>query len=151
MKPQEIKEILKSLRKTDIEEVRYSCGDNSLYFKRGNIDKIVKNDIKEMPVANIISNDISVNSESKLQKLSSIVSIKSEAVGTFSNIVGDNKPPIAVKGTKIKVGQKVGQVEAMKIAKDVLSKVKGEVLDVLVSNGESVEYGQDLILVDTDK
>jgi acetyl-CoA carboxylase biotin carboxyl carrier protein len=70
-------------------------------------------------------------------------------VGTFASAPSNDKPPFVIEGSEVKQGQKVGQVEAMKIIKDVQSNVKGKIVKVIVSNGESVEYGQDLFLVET--
>ena len=47
------------------------------------------------------------------------------------------------------IGQKIGAIEAMKIIKDVVAVIKGKVVKVCVKNGQSVEYGQELFLVDT--
>ena len=79
------------------------------------------------------------------------VVIKSTMVGTFANAASNDKPPFVKEGSVVEPGQKVGQIEAMKIIKDVHSKVKGKVVKIYVSNGESVEYGQDLFLIDTGK
>ncbi len=49
----------------------------------------------------------------------------------------------------MEIGQKVGAIEAMKIIKDVMSTTKGKVVKISVTNGQSVEYGQELFLVDT--
>ena len=47
-------------------------------------------------------------------------------------------------------GQKVGIIEAMKIMKEMDSNIKGRIVKVLVENGQPVEYGQELFLVDTE-
>ena len=54
-----------------------------------------------------------------------------------------------MEGNHIEVGQKIGAIEAMKIIKDVMSTAKGKVIKTCVVNGQSVEYGQELFLVDT--
>ena len=76
-------------------------------------------------------------------------SIKSKMVGTFYNAPAHDKPPYIVEGSHIEIGQKIGAIEAMKIIKDVMSTAKGKVIKICVSNGQSVEYGQELFLVDT--
>ena len=70
-------------------------------------------------------------------------------VGTFYNAPAHDKPPYIVEGSHIEIGQKIGAIEAMKIIKDVMSTAKGKVIKICVSNGQSVEYGQELFLVDT--
>lgn len=141
MNPQEIKEFLKSIKNTDIEELHYESGSDSLYFK--------KNDVEL--VAPVVKETAASLPEQKKEEKSSIVAIKSTMVGTFASAQSNDKPPFVKEGSSVKAGQKIGQIEAMKIIKDVLSKVSGKIVKVSVSNGESVEYGQELFLVDTSK
>jgi acetyl-CoA carboxylase biotin carboxyl carrier protein len=47
-------------------------------------------------------------------------------------------------------GQKIGVIEAMKIIKDVTSNVQGKIVKVCVKNGQSVEYGQELFVIDPE-
>ncbi|MDR2772828.1 MAG: hypothetical protein LBB93_05110 [Elusimicrobiota bacterium] len=145
MKPQEIKEVLKSLRKTDIEEIRYESGGNALYFKRSAVTRLADPEIVVDPPAEPQTPD------QPTEEKTPIIAVKSTVVGTFFYVGKDDTIPISSKGAKVKVGQKIGQVEAMKISKDVLSTVDGEIVEILVANGAPVEYGQDLVLVDTGK
>jgi biotin carboxyl carrier protein len=140
MNPQEVKDFLKSIKDTDIEEMRYQNGGDSLYFK--------KNVMLIVPISkesNVIKNK---KSEDKKQ---TIVAIKSTMVGTFISTRNIDDLPFIKKGDSIAIGQKIGQMEAMKIIKDVHSNVKGKIVKVSISNGQSVEYGQELFLVDTNK
>ncbi|MCL2389982.1 MAG: hypothetical protein FWD54_02800 [Endomicrobia bacterium] len=138
MNPQEIKEFLKSIRETDIEELQYETGGDSLYFKKSDVEA----DIPEVKQEVIVK-------EKPIEVKPTVVAIKSTLVGTFSSAPSNDKPPFVKEGMEILPGQKVGHIEAMKIIKDVISKVKGKIVKVKVSNGESVEYGQELFLVDT--
>ncbi|MDR1696196.1 MAG: hypothetical protein LBR69_06175 [Endomicrobium sp.] len=141
MNPQEIKDFLKSIRETDIEELQYESGGNSFYFKKNGVEAYVP-EAKQKPAAAAVK-------ENPAEAKSTVVAIKSTMVGTFSNAPGNDKPPFVKEGALIDAGQKVGHIEAMKIIKDVISRVKGKIVKVSVSNGESVEYGQELFLVDT--
>ena len=140
MNPQEIKDFLKSIKGTDIEELQYQSGTSSLYFKKNDVEASLP-ETKEVVVPAVKAAE---------PKPTTVV-IKSTMVGTFANAANNDKPPFVKEGSEVEPGQKVGQIEAMKIIKDVNSKVKGKVVKVYVSNGESVEYGQDLFLVDTGK
>ncbi|GMO67753.1 MAG: hypothetical protein Nk1A_6210 [Endomicrobiia bacterium] len=139
MNPQKIKEFLKSIKDTDIKEMRYQSDENFFYFKKSNVTTTV------VPP---IENEIVIKEEKKERKKLTLTSIKSTMVGTFINVQNNNKLPLVKEGDNIIIGQKIGQVEAMKIIKDVYSNVKGKILKVLVSNGQAVEYGQELFLVD---
>jgi acetyl-CoA carboxylase biotin carboxyl carrier protein len=142
MNPQEIKEFLKSIKHTDIEEMQYHNGSDSLYFKKSEVEHIA---IPDVPLKE------SVVEDKKALKKDSLVSIKSTIVGTFLSTPGGDKPPFVKEGDNIVVGQTIGQIEAMKIIKDVKAKIKGKVIKIFVSNSQAVEYGQELFLIDTSK
>ena len=146
MKPQDIKEFLKALRKTDIEELRYKSGEDTLYFKKGDVPALQSDPpVEQSPV---VAADI--KEPEPIPPKTTVIAIKSTVVGIFS-CTGADKAPLVSKGMKVKAGQKVGRIEAMKIVKDVISNIKGEVVDILAMDGEPVEFGQDLILIDTGK
>jgi acetyl-CoA carboxylase biotin carboxyl carrier protein len=142
MTPQEIKDFLKLIRNTDIEEMRYRSGENSLYFKKSEVEPATLPSEKK----NITNKD-----KKKEDKKLPLVAIKSTAVGTFISFRESDKAPFVVEGDNIVVGQKIGQLEAMKIIKDINSNCEGKILKVLVSNGQPVGYGQELFLVDVNK
>ncbi|MDR1086917.1 MAG: hypothetical protein LBL16_01530 [Endomicrobium sp.] len=141
MNPQEIKEFLKSIKHTDIEEMEYHSGNNSLYFKKSEIEHA------QYPLVC----GKGVVEEKKVQEKDFIVPIKSKMVGIFSISYEADTPSFVKEGDIVTVDQKVGQIEAMKIIKDVKAKIKGKIVKVLVSDGQAVEYGQELFLVDTSK
>jgi acetyl-CoA carboxylase biotin carboxyl carrier protein len=143
MNLQEIKELLKSIKNTDIEEIQYQSGENSLYLKKTDV-KAIAPDVREVAEAKV------KNKKEEDKKLT-LIAIKSTMVGTFASTQSNDKPPFVREGDTIDVGQKIGQIEAMKITKDILSNIKGRISKILISNGQSVEYGQKLFLVDTNK
>jgi biotin carboxyl carrier protein len=140
MTPQEIKDFLKLVRNTDIEEMQYKSGENSFYFKKCEVG----------PVTPTYEKESNANKNKKEEK-SSLVTIKSSSVGTFISFQESDKVPFVVEGDTIVIGQKIGQIEAMKIIKDINSNYKGKILKVLVSNGQPVGYGQELFLLDVSK
>jgi acetyl-CoA carboxylase biotin carboxyl carrier protein len=143
MNPQEIKDFLKSIRDTDIEELCYESGEDYLFLKKSNVEAIV-------PAAKTKEKEVLAKEKPSVPK-STVITIKSTMVGTFSIAPNNDKPPFVMEGDSVKPGQKVGQIEAMKIIKDVHSNASGKIVKIAVSNGQSVEYGQDLFLIDTSK
>lgn len=73
--------------------------------------------------------------------------IKSPIVGTFRRAVTKGRPPLAVKGHSVKPGERLGVVECMKIPTEVLNFNEGVIEDVLVEEGQRVEYGQPLFVI----
>jgi acetyl-CoA carboxylase biotin carboxyl carrier protein len=140
MNAQEVKDFLKSIKDTDIEEMRYQNGKDSLYFKR-NVTPMVHTDKK------IIVNKNKKNEDRK----QTLITIKSTMVGTFVNTQDVDDFTFIKEGDNVIIGQKIGQLEAMKLIKDIRSNIKGKIVKVFISNGQPVEYGQELFLVDTSK
>lgn len=73
--------------------------------------------------------------------------IKSPMVGTFYRAASPESKPFADVGTKVVENSVVCIIEAMKIMNEIQSETKGTVLEVLVENGQPVEYGQRLFKV----
>jgi acetyl-CoA carboxylase biotin carboxyl carrier protein len=73
--------------------------------------------------------------------------IKSPMVGTFYRAASPDSKPFADVGTKVVENSVVCIIEAMKIMNEIQAETKGAVLEVLVENGQPVEYGQRLFKV----
>ena len=73
-----------------------------------------------------------------------IVYIKSPMVGTFYRAASPESKPFADAGTKVVENTVVCIIEAMKIMNEIQAEAKGSVVEVLVENGQPVEYGQRL-------
>jgi acetyl-CoA carboxylase biotin carboxyl carrier protein len=73
--------------------------------------------------------------------------IKSPFVGTFYGSPGPNKPQYAKVGDKVKVGQPLCVLEAMKIMNEIDADVAGEIVEICVENESLVEFGQPLFKI----
>jgi len=76
------------------------------------------------------------------------VEVTSPMVGTFYRAPSPDEPPFVDVGDCIAQGQTVCIIEAMKLMNEVEAEVSGEVIEILVENGEPVEFGQALMRVD---
>lgn len=72
-------------------------------------------------------------------------------VGTFYQAPEPGAKPFVQIGDRVSVGQQVAIVEAMKLMNRVEADVAGTVIDILVSDGQPVEYGQSLLLIDPEE
>jgi len=70
--------------------------------------------------------------------------IKAPFVGTFNTSEQPDKASLVQPGDKIKVGQSVGIIEAMKMMNEVKFDQSGTIDKILVTNGDAVEYDQSL-------
>ena len=73
--------------------------------------------------------------------------VKAPMVGTFYRSAGPDKEAFVKVGDKVQKGQTLCIIEAMKLFNEIEAEVDGEIVEVLVKNGQLVEYGQPLFLV----
>ncbi|MCH7665783.1 MAG: acetyl-CoA carboxylase biotin carboxyl carrier protein [Acidobacteria bacterium] len=76
--------------------------------------------------------------------------ITSPIVGTFYHAPSPDADPYARVGDRVSVGQVLCIVEAMKLMNEIESDVAGEVLEILPSNGQPVEFGEPLFVIRVD-
>ncbi|MFD2611877.1 acetyl-CoA carboxylase biotin carboxyl carrier protein [Paenibacillus gansuensis] len=81
------------------------------------------------------------------QDTSHLHKIVSPMVGTFYTSAAPGTPPYVSTGDKVKPKTVVCIVEAMKLMNEIEAEIQGEIVEVLVENGQLVEYGQPLFLV----
>ncbi len=78
-----------------------------------------------------------------------LIQIKSPIVGTFYRSPSPDSPPYVDKGTKVKKGQPLCVLEAMKMMNTLESEFDGVIEDIAVSNGDLVEFDQVLFTLRT--
>jgi acetyl-CoA carboxylase biotin carboxyl carrier protein len=75
------------------------------------------------------------------------VEIKSPMVGTFYRSPAPDEPAFASIGDRLRVGQTVCIIEAMKLMNEIEAESAGQVMEVLVENGQPIEFGQTLMYI----
>jgi len=78
---------------------------------------------------------------------SNLLKITSPMVGTFYKAASPGAPGFTEVGKTVNVGQSVCIIEAMKLMNEIESEVSGTVVEICVQDGQPVEYGQVLMLV----
>jgi acetyl-CoA carboxylase biotin carboxyl carrier protein len=73
-----------------------------------------------------------------------IVTVRSPMVGTFYSAPGQDAPPFVEIGDRVRVGQILCIIEAMKLMNEIEAEFEGEVLKCHVENGQPVEFGEPL-------
>ncbi|MFW6358963.1 MAG: acetyl-CoA carboxylase biotin carboxyl carrier protein [Chroococcales cyanobacterium] len=81
---------------------------------------------------------------------SKLVDITSPMVGTFYRAPAPDEAPFVEVSDRIQKNQTVCIIEAMKLMNEIEAEVSGQVIEILVENGEPVEYGQPLMRIKPD-
>ena len=88
-------------------------------------------------------------SEASVAEEAGISVISSPMVGTFYRSPSPDSPVFADVGTKVNADSVVCIIEAMKVMNEINSELKGTITEILVENGDAVEFGQPLFKVKT--
>jgi len=149
----EIEHIVKFISGTDIVEFELERPNGKLKVKRN----IGRPEIVEIRPA-VAAPSVVKTSEQKLEeqkaeknaaKNDKLKQITSPMVGTFYRAPSpDIKPFVEVGGT-VKKGQIVCIVEAMKLMNEIESEFNGKIVSILIENGQPVEYGEPLFVIET--
>ena len=92
-----------------------------------------------------VKTDLPINSASSVQEKSpNIITIDSPMVGIIYLTPKPSSPPFVKKGQKVKKGDTICLIEAMKTFNEIKSDKDGIIKDILVKNGEAIEFGQPL-------
>jgi acetyl-CoA carboxylase biotin carboxyl carrier protein len=73
--------------------------------------------------------------------------VKSPMVGTFYSKSSPTAEAFVKVGDKIKKGDTLCIIEAMKLMNEIESEYDGEIVEILVKDGEMVDYGKDLFII----
>ncbi len=73
--------------------------------------------------------------------------VKSPLVGTFYAAPAEDADPFVSVGDTVKKGQTLAIIEAMKLMNEIESEYDGTIAEILVENGQPVEYGQPLFRI----
>lgn len=92
-----------------------------------------------------------VASKLPLESVENIQIIKSPLVGTYYQASGQDQLPFVKVGDVVKEGDCLCIIEAMKVMNELKSPCKGRIKDILVNDGQTIEFNQDLIVIDLEE
>jgi acetyl-CoA carboxylase biotin carboxyl carrier protein len=133
-----IKELVNNLKEFDLTELEYQEGQNKIKVSRA------KSGFEQVKTSSVVSPNKSVL---KSSDESEGIRVKSPIIGTAYLSPEPGAKKFVEVGDKIKKGQTVMIVEAMKTMNHVPSNSDGEVKKILVEDGQPVEFGQTLVLL----
>lgn len=145
----EIKELIKLIDSSSLSEFHLEKDDIKLQIKKESTVKIIKDEKaltlnKEEHISEI---DALKEERIKDKEDENLHLVKCPIVGVFYSSPKPDSPPFVKVGDKIKKGDVLCIVEAMKLMNEITSDVDGEVVEILVENQSPVEYGQPLFKI----
>jgi acetyl-CoA carboxylase biotin carboxyl carrier protein len=161
MNQKELKELIEFLIEKDIAEFELERGDVKVKIKRGG-QHAAAHTRAEVPYvavtvpqsgtpAVVTSAPAAPPAPVDVVPEEELHIVKSPIVGTFYEAPSPGAPPFVKVGDIVEVGQVLCIVEAMKLLNEIESDVAGEIVKKMSSNGQPIEYGQELFAIRAKK
>ena len=143
-----VKKLMELLDQSGMAEIEIIEGEESVKISRfGNAPQMTPT-VAQQPVAVVTPKQVAPTT-SALDKDSQVSGnlISSPMVGTFYSSPSPSAKPFVSVGQHVNKGDTVGIIEAMKIMNQIEADHSGTVVEILVKDGEAVEFGQALIVI----
>ena len=145
MNIRKIEEVVRLMEKHNLTEISVEEEGVKIHLRKGAGGQVEKN--IQMPPPLTATEEHRVP-PTKKEETKNAVEIKAPMVGTFYRAPAPDAKPFIDVGGMIREGDVLCIIEAMKLMNEIKSEVKGKVIDILVENGDPVEFGQVLFLVE---
>jgi acetyl-CoA carboxylase biotin carboxyl carrier protein len=158
MNQKELKELIDFLVEKDITEFELERGDVKVRIKRG-AEPVVIPAVQippqlQVPVTAPVVQPAAASASAATAAATpepaedpGLHIVKSPIVGTYYEAPSPGSPPFIKVGDEVSAGQVLCIVEAMKLMNEIESDVAGEIVKILVTNNQPIEYGQSLFAI----
>lgn len=150
----QIKKLIQLLNDNNLGELKIQEGDFKITIKH-------KDFAKSSGVTSVISAPVATEKPAITQNTltstpsnteepvdANLKTVKAPMIGTFYRAAGEGKEPFVKVGDKVKKGDVLCIIEAMKLFNEIQSEVAGKIVKVMVDNAQAVEYDQPLFLIE---
>jgi acetyl-CoA carboxylase biotin carboxyl carrier protein len=157
MNQKELRELIEFLKQQDIAEFELERGDVKVRIKRSLPTSsapdahFVAVPTAPMPIAPLTMPAAPIPTAKETTPPPAVEEnlhvVHSPIVGTFYESPSPGSPPFVKVGDAVEAGQVLCIVEAMKLMNEIEADISGELMKKLVTNGQPIEYGQDLFVI----
>lgn len=152
MNIKEIKEMLQLMADHHLTEIEIEKDGLKLKLKKGSNGKVISEEYQAapipVPVARMAQSAAPSPAAPKpIEDSANVALVKSPMVGTFYASPAPDQPAYAIVGKKVKEGDVLCIVEAMKLMNEIKAEVSGTIQEILVKNGQPVEFDQPLFKI----
>ncbi len=144
MQIEEIIKLIETVSKNNVDSLNYATDSEKIVIKK-NKTKLVAGEVQAVPVTQ------SVNFEAADTEDAAVAAghtITSPLVGTFYSSPSPDAPSFVNVGDRVKKGQVIGIIEAMKLMNELESDFDGVIKEILVKDETVVEFGQPLFILE---
>jgi acetyl-CoA carboxylase biotin carboxyl carrier protein len=144
-----IRRLVELMNEHELAEIDLRQADQRIRLKKGGEPIVTLGEARPAGAAAPVAAGDHALAAAKAQE--DLVVIKSPMIGTFYASASPETPPFVKVGDHVGPTSPVCIIEAMKVFNEIPAEVSGQVVAVLVENGEPVEFGQPLFKIDAHK
>lgn len=144
----QIKKLIQLLNDNNLGELKVQEGDFKITIRHRDYAKT--SGAASVVAAPAAASAPAASTETKKEEVpaGNFSTVKAPMIGTFYRSAGEGKEPFVKVGDKVKKGDVLCIIEAMKLFNEIQSEVSGKIVKVMVDNAQAVEYDQPLFLVE---
>jgi len=143
-----VKKLMELLEQSGMSEIEIKEGEESVKISRYGNAPLMTPTIRQQPAAMVTPSQVeSTTTAANKGAEASGNLISSPMVGTYYSAPSPSAKPFVTVGQHVNKGDTVGIIEAMKIMNQIEADHSGTVVEILVKDGEAVEFGQALIVI----
>jgi acetyl-CoA carboxylase biotin carboxyl carrier protein len=148
---EELKQVLELVREHDLTELELERPDFKIRVRKGSAGQFQA----VMPAHAVVAAPVQAVAAPEAAPAppaedGDLAVLKSPIVGTFYRSPEPAVPAFTEVGSRVKKGQVLCIIEAMKLMNEITSDVDGEVVKIFVDNGQAVQYGERLFAIRPD-
>lgn len=143
-----IKKLIELINESDVTELEIHEGEASVRISRQGSPAMIAAPVAvPAPAAPIVAPSSPTEETSETNPLPAGHIVKSPIIGSFYRASSPTSAPFVEIGQQVKIGETLCIVEAMKILNQIEADKAGTITDILVENGQPVEYNQPLFAI----
>jgi len=157
---EKIKQLIDIMKQNDLVEIEIKHDDDKIFLKRSQpqptqnhtavVPMMVPTTHPAPSTTDAAQTSAAQKTPEELQKNAGLLEIKSPMVGTFYAASSPDSEPCVEIDSDVTPQTVVCIIEAMKVMNEIKADVSGKIAEILVTNGQAVEYGQVLFKVKPD-
>ena len=142
----ELKEMINLMQEHGLTELEIEKNGFKIRLKKGLSGAIVPEEISLPPRA-VREERGGAAAEAQPIEEAGVTVVRSPMVGTFYAAPAPDVEPFVVRGKEVKAGDVLCIIEAMKLMNEIKTEIGGRVIDIMVENGQPVEFDQPLFKI----
>jgi len=140
----QIRKLIRLIQNSDVTEIEVSEGDRSVRIsRRGTVQEVTP----AAPPAAAPRHEEEAPVQAEERPVEEKHVVRSPMVGTFYRAPSPESEPFIIEGSKVRKGDILCIIEAMKLMNEIEAEYDGVVEKILVENASPVEYGQPLFVI----